>query len=105
MTVFSQALAEMSARLPLADIPPVQPSGDGLPGESAISTLLSWAMYLALAACILGGIGAGGAIGLGSVSNRANLVERGKIGLLCAVVGAIVVGSAVTLVNTGFGLA
>ena len=30
---------------------------------------------------------------------------RGKVALICSVLGAVVVGSAVTIVNTGFALA
>lgn len=66
---------------------------------------MGWAMALALSACVLGAIGAGAAIGIGNMTHRAHLVERGKAGLVCAVIGAVVAGSAVTMVNTGFGLA
>lgn len=89
----------------LADLPPVAPSDEGMPGGHAIDTLLSWAMYLGLTACILGAIGAGAAIGVGSLSSRPHLAERGKSALVFSVIGAIVVGSAVSIVNTGFGLA
>jgi hypothetical protein len=86
-------------------IPPVSPDSTGLPGGAAIHTLMAWAMALALFACVIGGIGAGAAIGIGNMTHRAHLIERGKAGLICAVLGAVVAGSAVTLVNTGFGMA
>ena len=89
----------------LADLPPVAPSDEGMPGGNAIDTLLSWAMYLGLTACVLGAIGAGAAIGVGSLSSRPYWAERGKAALVFSIIGAIVVGSAVTVVNTGFGLA
>ncbi|MGQ0631955.1 MAG: hypothetical protein ACT4P1_13030 [Sporichthyaceae bacterium] len=90
---------------PLADLPPVVPSDDGLPGGQAIDTLLSWAMYLGLTACVLGAIGAGAAIGVGNLSSRPHWSERGKLALVASVIGALIVGSAVTIVNTGFGMA
>lgn len=89
----------------LADLPPVAPSDEGMPGGAAIDTLLSWAMYLGLTACVLGAIGAGAAIGVGSLSSRPHWAERGKAALVFSIIGAIVVGSAVTVVNTGFGMA
>ena len=88
-----------------AELPPVSPSDEGLPGGQAIETLLSWAMYLGLTACVLGAIGAGAAIGVGNLSSRPHWSERGKLALVASVIGAIVVGSAVSIVNTGFGLA
>lgn len=88
-----------------SELPAVHPSNQGLPGGQAIDTLLSWAMYLGLTACVLGAIGAGAAIGLGHLSSRPHWAERGKVALVCSVIGAIVVGSAVTIVDTGFGMA
>jgi len=98
-------LADQIATARFADLPPVTPSDEGMPGGHAIDTLLSWAMYLGLTACILGAIGAGAAIGVGSLSSRPHLAERGKSALVFSVIGAVVVGSAVSIVNTGFGLA
>ena len=88
-----------------ADLPPVTPSDEGMPGGQALDTLMSWAMYLGLTACVLGAIGAGAAIGVGSLSSRPHWAERGKVALVFSVIGAIVVGSAVSIVNTGFGMA
>lgn len=106
MTALTAVISAHAARLlPTADLPPVTPNNTGLPGGQALGTLLSWAMYLALTACVLGAIGSGAAIGLGHLSSRPHWAERGKIALICAVIGAIVVGSAVSLVNTGFGMA
>ncbi len=107
MTLSSVAVtlvAKVQVALPTGNMPEVRPRRDGLPGGNAIGTLLGWGMYLALAGCILGAIGAGAAIGLGNLSSRPQWAERGKIGLVCAIIGAIVIGSAVTMVNTGFGM-
>jgi hypothetical protein len=87
------------------ELPPVNPDRAGMPGGQAIDTLMSWAMYLALTACVLAAIGAGAAIALGMLSQRPMWAERGKVALICSVIGAVVVGSAVTIVNTGFALA
>ena len=88
-----------------AELPPVDPNRTGMPGGAAIDTLMSWAMYLALSACVLAAIGSGAAIALGMLSQRPMWAERGKVALVCSLIGAVVVGSAVTLVNTGYGLA
>lgn len=103
MSVIHNAAAKLSVQA--ADLPPVQPNRDGLPGGAAIGTLMSWAMYLALTCCVLAAIGAGAAIALGMLSQRPIWAERGKVALICSVIGAVVVGSAVTIVNTGYGLA
>lgn len=106
MSALSTASAAVAARVPAADVvPPVTPNSTGLPGAAAIQTIMGWSMSLALAACVLGAIGAGAAIGIGHLSSRPHLAERGKVGLIAAVIGAIVAGSAVRLVNTGYGLA
>lgn len=106
MNVLAHASAALAARLPNADVvPPVTPDSTGLPGGAAIHTLMGWAMSLALAACVLGGIGSGAAIGIGHLSSRPHMAERGKVGLIAAIIGAVVAGSAVRLVNTGYGLA
>jgi hypothetical protein len=93
--------------IPVADpnLPNVRPDRTGLPGGAAIDTLLNWAMYLALTCCVVAAIGAGAAIALGNLSQRPIWAERGKVALLSSVVGAIIVGSAVTIVSSGFGMA
>jgi hypothetical protein len=102
MNSFHHVIAQLPAG---AVVPPVSPDATGLPAAAAIHTLLAWAMALALSACVLGGIGSGAAIGVGNLTHRAHLIERGKSGLVCAVLGAVIAGSAVAMVNTGFGLA
>jgi hypothetical protein len=106
MNAMSYASAALAARFPTADVvPPVTPDSTGLPGAPAIHTLMGWAMSLSLAACVLGAIGSGAAIGIGHLSARPHMAERGKVGLVAAIIGAVVTGSAVHLVNTGYGLA
>jgi hypothetical protein len=76
-----------------------------MPGAQAISKLMSWAKVLAITACGLGAFGSDAAIGIGHVIKNPHLAERGKAGLIAAVVGAVVVGAAIKLVNTGSGMA
>lgn len=89
----------------LADpIGPHQPSGSGLPGSAAIDTLISWSMYGALVLCVLAAILAGGLMAVGRLSERPHMAVRGQSALLWAVIGALVVGIAIPLVNKAFGL-
>jgi hypothetical protein len=91
---------------PLTDvIPPIKPSSTGMPGATAINQLISWSMNLGLLACVFTAVFSGGAIALGTTSRHPIWVERGKLGVLCSVIGALIIGSAVTIVNKGFGLA
>ncbi|MGQ0846803.1 MAG: DUF6112 family protein [Sporichthyaceae bacterium] len=106
MSMLAHILAATAVRVPTADVvPPVAPNSAGMPGAAAIQTIMGWSMSLALAACVLGAIGSGAAIGIGHLSSRPHMAERGKVGLIAAIVGAVVAGSAVRLVNTGYGLA
>jgi hypothetical protein len=86
-----------------ASVPNPVPASPG-PGGSAITTLLSWVKWLALAACAASAVAAGGMIAAGSVTRRAELAERGKMSLLWSVVGAVVVAIGIPLVNHAFRL-
>jgi hypothetical protein len=93
------------ARLAATDLHPISPDDKGMPGAAALDTLMSWSMHLGLLACAFAAIFSGGAIALGMTSRHPHWVERGKVGVLCSVLGALVIGSAVTLVNKGLHLA
>jgi hypothetical protein len=95
--------AHAIAAAQLANIPNPPPASPG-PGSGAITTLLAWLKWLALAACAASAIAAGGMIALGSVTRRSELAARGKAGLVWAVVGAIIVGVGIPLVNRAFKL-
>ena len=56
-----------------------RPSGRGLPGSSAIDTIIGWTMYGALVACVLAAIIAGAMVAFGNLSARPVLGERGKV--------------------------
>jgi hypothetical protein len=64
-----------------------------------------WGVFLAVAACGMGAIGSGAAIGIGNLTHRAHLVERGKSGLVHAVLGAVVTACAIGLVNGAYAMA
>jgi len=82
----------------------VAPSGGGLPGAGAVTTILAWTLWGSLVLCAVAAIGSGGAMAAGSLSRNPALAERGKATLLWSVIGAVVVGSAIALVNGAFGL-
>lgn len=86
-------------------IAPHQPDGSGLPGAAAVDTIIGWTMYGALVACVLAIVVAGGMVALGNTSARPHVAERGKVTLLWSLVGAVIIGVAIPLVNRAFGLA
>lgn len=87
--VMSDVLAVLPADLPNPD--PVQP-----PGTGAISDVLGWAKWVALAVCILGLFAAGAMMAL--QSRRGEGGEHvGRIGM--ALGGVIVISAAVALVG------
>ena len=99
MTVWSPT------RLLLADpIAPHSPSSSGLPGSAAIDTIISWSMYGALILCVLAAILSGGFMAIGRLSERPHLAVRGQSALLWSVIGAVVVGVAIPVVNKAFSL-
>jgi hypothetical protein len=105
MSALFHVLNVAAVHVPTGDVlPPVNPDSTGLPGAQAIAKLMSWAKVLAITACALGGIGSGAAIGIGHVICNPHLADRGKAGLIAAAVGAVVVGSAIKLVNTAYGM-
>ena len=87
----------------VADVPNPAPLSPG-PGGGAITALLAWMKWLALAACGASAIVAGGMMAAGSTTRRSELAERGKTALLWSVVGAIVVAIGIPLVNQAFRL-
>ena len=86
-----------------ANVPNPAPVSPGA-GGSAITALLAWAKWLALAACAAPAVVAGGMMAAGSTTRRSGLAERGKVALLWSVVGAVVVGIGIPLVNQAFRL-
>jgi hypothetical protein len=73
-------------------------------GASALVTLLSWIKYGALLCCAGAAVTAGGMIAVGNTSRRAEMAERGKVTLICAVIGAVIVAVAGRLITSSYGL-
>jgi hypothetical protein len=106
MSPLLHALNVASAHLANSDpLPPVTPDSNGMPGAQAIAKLMSWAKELSIIACGLGLFGSGAAIGIGHVIKNPHLAERGKAGLIASICGAVIVGSAIKLVNAAYGMA
>ena len=55
----------------------VTPSGAGLPGAGAATTILAWTLWGSLVVCAVAAIGSGGAMAAGSLSRIPALAERG----------------------------
>ena len=73
-------------------------------GANALVTLLSWIKWGALLCCAGAGVCAGGMIALGNTSRRAEMAERGKVTLICSVIGAVIIAVAGTLITSSYGL-
>jgi hypothetical protein len=73
-------------------------------GANALVTLLSWIKWGALLCCAGAAVSAGGMIALGNTSRRAEMAERGKVTLICSVIGAVVIAVAGTLITSSYGL-
>lgn len=101
MSLLPHVLSQLAASA--GNIPNPPPASPG-PGSGAITALLSWTKWLALAACAGSAVAAGGMIAVGSVTRRSELAARGKTGLAWSVVGAIVVAVGIPLVNHAFRL-
>lgn len=95
--------AQADAVVRTSDVPNPAPASPG-PGGSAIATLLSWVKWLALAACAVSAVAAGGMIAAGSATRRAELAERGKTSLVWSIIGAVIVAIGIPLVNRAFRL-
>ncbi len=83
----------------IPDPAPAPPDGAG-----ALVTLLSWLKWGALICCAGAAVMAGGMIALGNTSRRAEMAERGKVTLICSVIGAVVIAVAGTLITSSYGL-
>jgi hypothetical protein len=87
---------------PAVSIPDPAPAAPA--GSNALVTMLSWIKWGSLVCCAGAAVMAGGMIGVGNTSRRAELAERGKVTLICAVIGAVIVAVAGTLISSSYGL-
>ncbi len=73
-------------------------------GSGAISSMIGWIKWGALACCFVSALLAGGMIPIGNTSRRGELAERGKTTLICAVIGSVIVAIACSLITSSYGL-
>ena len=86
------------AGLALADIN-ITPNSNGLPGISALQTIVGAVMTVGLILSVLALIVAAVVWGFGSHSSNPHLASRGKTGVLVACGAAIIAGGAVAFIN------
>lgn len=88
-TLLTSAFATVVANVP-------NPSGEQPPGMGGINTLLDWAFWLGLAACVAGLIVGGAMMAIQSRRGEGSQ-HAGSIAMAC--VGALVIGAAGMLVG------
>lgn len=74
-------------------------------GSNGINLLLSYTKWGALIACAVAAVVSGGLMGVGSLSNRPDHVDKGKRSLVWSLGGVVVTAVAIPVVNTVFGAA
>ena len=84
-------------------IGPINPDPSLLGGASGLVTqVLGLVMYISLVACIIAGLASGGMIAVGGVSRNVEMRSAGVRGLLYSIVGVVVIGSILVVINTVF---
>jgi hypothetical protein len=76
---------------------------DPTSGSNGVALLLSYAKWAGLIGCAIAAVVSGGLMGVGSLSNRPDQVDKGKRALVWSLGGVIVTAIAIPLVNTVFG--
>ncbi|WP_373407863.1 DUF6112 family protein [Microbacterium esteraromaticum] len=77
----------------------VTPNDAGLPGISALRTIVGAVMTIGLILSVLALIVSAVVWGFGSNSSNPHLASRGKVGVLISCGAAIITGASVTLIN------
>ena len=84
-------------------IGPINPDPSLLGGASGlIVQVLGLVMYISLVACVIAGLASGGMIAVGGVSRNVEMRSAGVRGLLYSIVGVVVIGSILVVMNTVF---
>jgi hypothetical protein len=84
-------------------IGPINPDPSLLGGASGlIVQVLGLVMYISLVACVIAGLASGGMIAVGGVSRNVEMRSAGMRGLIYSIVGVVVIGSIVVVMNTVF---
>ena len=97
MLAVLDTLATVAAVLP-ANIN-ITPNDSGLPGISALRTVVGAVMTIGLILSVLALIVSAVVWGFGSNSSNPHLASRGKVGVLISCGAAIITGASVTLIN------
>jgi hypothetical protein len=77
----------------------VNPGGG--PGANSEQTVINWLAGLGLGACVIGVIGSAISWAVGHHTGSHKFESGGKVGVIAAVAGAVVIGGAAALVNFG----
>jgi hypothetical protein len=84
-------------------IGPINPDPSLLGGASGLVTqVLGLVMYISLVVCFIAGLASGGMIAVGGVSRNVEMRSAGMRGLLYSIVGVVVIGSILVVMNTVF---
>jgi hypothetical protein len=84
-------------------IGPINPDPSLLGGASGLVTqVLGLVMYISLVACVIAGLAAGGMIAVGGVSRNIEMRSAGMRGLIYSIVGVVVIGTILVVMNTVF---
>jgi hypothetical protein len=84
-------------------IGPINPDPTLLGGASGLVTqVLGLVMYISLVACVIAGLASGGMIAVGGVSRNVEMRSAGMRGLIYSIVGVVVIGSILVVMNTVF---
>ena len=70
-----------------------------LPGSNAIMNLIGGLDYFVIALAVLGALLSAGAMAIGNHSSNGRLADRGKTGLITAIVVAVIAGSIAAIIN------
>lgn len=77
----------------------INPNDSGLPGISALRTIVGAVMTIGLILSVLALIISAVVWGFGANSSNPHLAGRGKVGVLISCAAAIITGASVTLIN------
>src|SRR5215469_11841914 len=84
-------------------IGPINPDPSLLGGAGGLVTqVLGLVMYICLVVCVIAGLASGGMIAVGGVSRNVEMRSAGMRGLIYSIVGVVVIGSIVVIMNTVF---
>jgi hypothetical protein len=86
---------------PISNPAPTDPTG----GSKGVNLLLAYAKWGSLIACALSAVVSGGMMGVGSLSNRPDSVDKGKRAMIWSLGGVLACAIAIPLVNQVFGAA